>query len=79
MMTWYRQLAILMLFGCAANTPEHSQVEPQEPECSFRAPTSCWTLGARFPTPLRAVRPQPKDSLESPPLLAAKSDSVSDR
>ena len=77
MMTWYRALAILTLFGCATNTSRNSRVEP---ECSFRAPTSCWTLGARFPNAHHTARPQQNDSLiDSPPLLAVKSDGATAR
>jgi hypothetical protein len=35
-------------------------------DCDFLAPTSCWTLGPRFP-PTRA--PPPDSAIDEPPVL----------
>jgi hypothetical protein len=47
-----------LLCGCAVSPPVPAAVRTAEPDCSFRAATSCWTLGPRFP-----ARPlEPSDS-----------------
>ena len=61
--------------GCAAAAASAART-PAEPACSFRAATTCWTVGARFPTrqaapPLEELRAPP------PPILASASDSTS--
>jgi hypothetical protein len=49
--------AVLLAFlcGCAANTPSSTAAERTEVDCSFRSPTTCWTVSGRFP----AVRSKP--------------------
>lgn len=70
-------LALGLLCGCA---PTAQQTRPArvEPDCSFRAATSCWTLGPRFPS-ASAERSdsQPERILRSPPaVLASAADSA---
>ena len=70
-----------LLCGCAKAPDLATESPVAEPDCSFRAATSCWTLSARLP-PRRA---EPADStgreLAAPPpvLLADAADSVSAR
>jgi hypothetical protein len=58
-----RLLLIPLICGCAANTSTESLTvaEGAEPDCSFRSPTTCWTVSGRFPPP----RPAPAE----PPTL----------
>jgi hypothetical protein len=58
-----RLLLIPLICGCAANTSTESLTiaEGTEPDCSFRSPTTCWTVSGRFPPP----RPAPAE----PPTL----------
>jgi hypothetical protein len=46
-------LLIPLICGCAANTSTESLTiaEGTEPDCSFRSPTTCWTVSGRFPPP----------------------------
>lgn len=70
-------LALGLLCGCAPTAQETWPARAAEPDCSFRAATSCWTLGPRFPSP-RAERSdsQPGRILRPPPaVLASKADS----
>ena len=55
------------LCGCAASTQFSAAAEETEPDCSFRSPTTCWTVSGRFPAvrskpaaaPLTPTPPQP--------------------
>jgi hypothetical protein len=73
--------AVVLLCGCAGAPGLATELPVAEPDCSFRAATSCWTLSARLP-PRRA---EPADStdreLATPPpaLLANATDSASGR
>jgi hypothetical protein len=64
--------------GCARTGQVASPAHAAEPDCSFRAASSCWTLATRFP----ARRAEPTDSQPgknlSPPraVLASKADSA---
>lgn len=49
---------VSLLCGCARAPDLATRTPVAEPDCSFRAATSCWTLSARFP-PRRA---EPGDS-----------------
>ena len=46
---------IALLCGCAASTQSSAAAEETELDCSFRSPTTCWTVSGRFP----AVRSKP--------------------
>jgi hypothetical protein len=71
-------LALGLLCGCATTAQVSPPAKPTEPDCSFRAATSCWTLAPRF-FPLRA---KPTDSLPGkilksrPAVLASHADSA---
>ena len=71
-------LVLALLCGCAPRPEEASEPPAPEPDCSFRAATSCWTLGARFPE----RRSEPTDSqpgqILKPPaaVLATETDST---
>ena len=64
-------LLIPLIYGCAANTSTESLTiaERAEPDCSFRSPTTCWTVSGRYPPP----RPRPA---ERPAPQAPKADSI---
>jgi hypothetical protein len=40
---------IAFLCGCAASTQSSAAAEDSELDCSFRSPTTCWTVSGRFP------------------------------
>jgi hypothetical protein len=64
-------LLIPLICGCAANTSTESLTiaEGTEPDCSFRSPTTCWTVSGRIPPP----RPTPA---EPPTVQAQKAASI---
>ena len=70
--------AAVLLSGCVGTPVATSSRTGPEPDCSFHAATTCWTLGARVPAP----RPQASDTapdrlLRQPPaVLASRGDSV---
>ena len=67
-----------LLGGCARTGQVASPAHAAEPDCSFRAASSCWTLATRFP-PRRAepTDSQPGKILNPPPaVLASKADSA---
>jgi hypothetical protein len=71
-------LVLGLLCGCATTAQVTSPAQVAEPDCSFRAATSCWTLAARFP-PRRAepTDSQPGKLLNPPPaVLATDADSA---
>jgi putative addiction module component (TIGR02574 family) len=70
---------LALLCGCAATTrlASPAQSPDLEPDCSYRAATSCWTLAARFP-PRRAEPPDSQpETIRSrgPAVLASEIDS----
>jgi hypothetical protein len=75
---WFLAAAVL-LFGCAgAPVTASSRASEPEPDCSFHAATTCWTLGARVPAPRREPRDTAPDRLLRPPpaVLASGADTV---
>jgi hypothetical protein len=65
---------LTLLCGCAAGTQSIDTARETNPDCSFRSPTTCWTMAGRFPS--RSAEP-PVDSLpDQPPVLASESDST---
>jgi len=62
-----------------AAAPGPSSAAPRlEPDCSFRSPSTCWTVAGRFPPrrPKPAV-PKPGDIRDLPPVtVASKADSA---
>jgi hypothetical protein len=78
MTRWLVPTAVL-LCGCAVAPVDSSSLAPEaEPDCSFRAATTCWTLGARVPAPRAEARDTTPDRLlrEPPAVLANASDTV---
>ena len=72
-----RLLLLTLGLGCAGNwEPETAAKEP-EPACSFRSPTTCWSVGGRFPTRVKAPAPQPERLLSDSAMILAGTDSVS--
>jgi hypothetical protein len=71
-------LLVSLLFGCAANQdPPRAATEERGPDCSFRSPTTCWSAGGRFPTPIPPEPVQPERiTQDSAAVLAALADSV---
>jgi hypothetical protein len=73
-------LTIGFLSGCAATAPIASKAQhpAPEPDCSFRAATTCWTMTARFPRRhAEAADSEPGQILNpGPPVLASESDSA---
>jgi hypothetical protein len=71
--------SIGFLCGCAAGTPSFSAAaKATEPDCSFRSPTTCWTVSGRFPAVSSKATAEPRDStLTQPsPVLASGADSA---
>jgi hypothetical protein len=71
-------LVIGLVYGCAATARSPSAARTTEPDCSFRAATSCWTVAGRFP-PRRAepTDSQPREIMKPPPaVLASRADSA---
>ena len=71
-------LPIALLYGCAGATQPSSAAPGLEPDCSFRAASTCWTMAGRFPPRLpKAAVPKPGDIQElSPVTVASKADSA---
>jgi hypothetical protein len=70
-------LGIALLGGCAA--AESSPAAPRfEPDCSFRSPSTCWTVAGRFPPRRPRSAPPKGDEIRdpSPSAVASKADSA---
>jgi len=72
-------LVLGLLYGCASTAQVSAPAPATEPDCSFRAATSCWTLAPRF----ARARVEPADSqpgeILSPPAAVLASDADSAR
>jgi hypothetical protein len=68
---------VMSLTGCVGHTQAIPALKEENPDCSFRSPTTCWTMSGRFPS-RNANPPEPLvDSLpEQPPELVSRSDST---
>lgn len=67
---------LIILYGCAANNQSPVGAEEREPDCSFRSPVTCWSVGARFPSRPKSP-PQPDGILsDTSTSLATLADSV---
>jgi hypothetical protein len=64
---------VALLGACASATQSATAPNRNEPDCSFRSPTTCWTLSGRFPP--QRVKPV-KRIPEPQPVLATSADSV---
>ena len=71
-------LWMALLCGCAAGTQSRAATAVAEPDCSFRSPTTCWTVSARFPRLSSETPLPPADSLSRDPsaLIASGTDTV---
>jgi hypothetical protein len=71
-------LAIALLYGCAAAAHSSSAAPRLEPDCSFRSPSTCWTVAGRFPARLhKPAAPKPNQVPDlSPTVVASKADSA---
>jgi len=75
-----KALGVALLCGCAA-TPRSTTVVPrEEPDCSFRSATTCWTIVGRFPARRAEARDSVPELLTRPPtVLANRADTVGAR
>jgi hypothetical protein len=73
-------LAIALLYGCAAAAHSSSAAPRLEPDCSFRSPSTCWTVAGRFPAGLhKPAAPKPDQIRDiSPTMVASTGDSTRD-
>jgi hypothetical protein len=66
-----------LLCGCAAGTQTATTTHEAEPDCSFRSPTTCWTVSGRFPATPRKPAAQPeRNPPQAPAVLASGADTV---
>jgi hypothetical protein len=71
-------LGMVILCGCAAVSQSSATASADEPDCSFRSATTCWTLAGRFPPrPSEAGEPDPNEAPRAPTALASRADSAS--
>jgi hypothetical protein len=69
---------LALLCGCAAHTQTSAAAEGTEFDCSFRSPTTCWTVSGRFPE-VRSkptVAPLDRPPRQPPAVLASEADSA---
>jgi hypothetical protein len=69
---------ITLLCGCAAGTQSSAAAEETGVDCSFRSPTTCWTVMGRFP-PLRSkprAAPLDRDPRQASAVLASAADTA---
>ena len=64
-------LAVTLLDACATTMRSAAADVPSEPDCSYRAATTCWTIVRRFPP----AHPAARDSL-SRELLASPAQTL---
>jgi hypothetical protein len=67
---------ITSLCGCAASTQSSRAAEKADPDCSFRSPTTCWTMSGRFPPVRSEPTTAPVDLVDSSAILASGADSA---
>jgi hypothetical protein len=67
---------ISLLCGCAASTQSTAAAEQPDPDCSFRSPTTCWTMAGRFPPVRSKPSTAPVDPRDSSTVLASGADSA---
>jgi hypothetical protein len=70
-------LFLAFLCGCAAGTQSSAAAEATDLDCSFRSPTTCWTVSGRFPAVRSKVTAPPERApRQPPPVLASGADSA---
>ena len=62
---WMGAVVLALLCGCAANTRSSAAAEESDFHCSFRSPTTCWTVSGRFPAVRSKARTAPSAVLAS--------------
>ncbi len=64
-------LSLVLVGGCAAAQSSSAAPRP-EPDCSFRSPSTCWTVAGRYP-PRRpqSASPKPDEVRELAPTVVA--------
>jgi hypothetical protein len=69
---------IALLGGCAARTRPSATAQETEPDCSYRSPTTCWTVSGRFPAARSKPVTAPLDPTrsQSSAVLASEADSA---
>lgn len=66
-----------LMCGCAAGTQTTAATHQAGPDCSFRSPTTCWTVSGRFPAARHKPAAQPEPDLrQAPAVLASEADTV---
>lgn len=75
-------LTLLAALAACAPATRSSQIDSTDqlgrnnPDCSFRSPTTCWTIPGRFPAPEPVATPPIERAPEAAPVLARGADSV---
>jgi hypothetical protein len=71
-------VVLALLCGCAANTRTSAAAEESDFDCSFRSPTTCWTVSGRFPAVRSKASPPPPERVPRQPsaVLASGADST---
>ena len=67
---------LALLCGCAANTQSTAAAEETDFDCSFRSPTTCWTVSGRFPAVRSKTPAAPLDPRQPSAVLATGADSA---
>jgi hypothetical protein len=66
-------LSVALVCGCAAATQPSSAAPRLERDCSFRSPSTCWTVARRFPPrPPESAVPKPEDIRRLMPVTVAR-------
>ena len=55
--SWVGAALAAYLCGCATNSRDARANKGPEPDCSFRSPATCWSVGSRFPAPSKTSEP----------------------
>jgi hypothetical protein len=71
-------VSMAFLWGCAASTQVSATAEEPELDCSFRSPTTCWTVSGQFPAVRTKPTAVPLDRTPRQPsaVLASEADSA---
>ena len=69
-------LALAFLCGCVGNGERTArEVEPED-TCSFRSPTTCWSVGGRFPARSTSPRDHQDILADTSTVLALLADTT---
>jgi hypothetical protein len=64
------------LLGCAVNGRSSAEVSAPAPDCSFRSPTTCWSVRSRFPDRERPPAPPDEQLGDSASVLVIRNGSA---